>query len=530
MYVAKYTRKTEKKTYASYFINEAYRDENGKPRQRRLLNISHLPIEKIEAIKVALKGGSIFDWDNLPGLTARSFGLGYAVVETLKKMGFPEVLGAEGKKLFPIIVAMIANRIDSPCSKYALKHWIDGTYLSELLGKEGDAWYHQNRCYEALDWVAENQIRIENELYFRRDKSQLTFLYDLTSTYFEGSKAELGEFGYSRDHRKDLKQVCIGLLGDMDGIPCAVEAFSGNTSDCMTVKAQVKKMKERFGCEKAVFVGDRGMMTTVNRDMLLDVGFDFILALKNREVIKLVEKHGPVVMGLFDKRGIADIDVDDRRLVVCRNPIAGEDTKRRRDKLLELTAERMNAVVKRVENGRLKNAASIQKAVDRWINRWAMEKFFVIDIADGKFEWSYNTEELEMAKQLDGVYVLETTLDTCEISPEKVQHVYKNLQQIERAFRCLKTELLLRPVRHWKENRIRGHIYICLLAYHVEQLWRNALQNKADTADMTWQEVLSILSNWQRVSIKDISRLIPKDANFTTKTAKVMQSLEIALP
>ena len=530
MYVAKYTRKTKKKNYDSYFICESYRDENGKPRQRRLVNISDLPIEKIEAIKVAFKGGNIVDWDNLPGLSARSFGLVYAVTETLKKIGFPDVLGEDGKDIFSTIAAMVANRIDLPCSKYALKHWIKGTALPELLDKTGDAWYHENKCYAVLDWLAANQVRIENDLFFRREKTQLTFLYDLTSTYFEGDKAELGEFGYSRDHRKDRKQVCIGLLGDINGIPCAVEAFPGNTSDCMTVKSQVDKMRDRFGCDQAVFVGDRGMMTTVNRDMLLDVGFDFILALKNREVIKLVEKHGPKTMGLFDKRGIAEVDIDGRRLIVSRNPIAGADTKKRRNQLLELTKEKLKSIQGRVENGRLKKATAIQRAVDRWISRWAMEKFFIIEISDGNFNWSYNAEVLNMAQQLDGVYVLETTLDTCTISPLNVQRVYKNLQQIERAFSCLKSELNLRPVRHWKADRIRGHIFICVLAYHVEQIWRNALQNNADAGKMEWQQVLSLLRNWQRISVKGASRLNPKDANFTPEVAKLMQILEIKLP
>lgn len=530
MYVSKYTRKTKKKNYDSYFICEAYRNEEGKPRQRRLLNISHLPIGKIEAIKAALKGGNIVDWDTLPGLSAKSFGLSYAVVETLKKIGLFDAIGSEGTHLFPTIAAMIANRIDEPCSKYSLKNWIKGSALPEILEQKGENWYHENKCYAALDWIAKNQVRLENKLYEFREKPQLTFLYDLTSTYFEGDKAELAEYGYSRDHRKDLKQVCIGLLGDMDGIPCAVEAFPGNTSDCMTVKSQLDKMRDRFGCEKAIFVGDRGMVTKANRDELDENGFDFILALKNREVIKLVEKHGPKTMGLFDKRGIAEVEVDDRRLIVCHNPIAGADTRKRRKKLLAKTEEKLNAIIKRVENGRLKKPVAIQRAIDRWLDNWAMGKFFTIEVDEGNFVWSYNDEVLNMAKKLDGVYVIETSLEKEQISTEKVQRVYKNLQQIERAFRCLKSEIKLRPVRHWKADRIKGHIYICVLAYHVEQVWRNALKRNSGDQKFEWNEALALLRNWQRISVIDSNRLSPKDSNFNLQTAKLMQILEINLP
>ena len=486
MRVAKYINKGKTKDSTYYFIVESYRNENGQPRTKALLNITKLPIEKIEAIDAALRGKNVVDWDKIEGLESRSFGLSYAVIKTLEKMGFPEVLGDEGKKYWSTIVAMIVNRIDNPCSKYSLKNWIKFNALPQLLGESGTSWYHHNRCYRVLDWLALHQTELEDRLYARRENPDWIFLYDVTSSYFEGLMAELGFFGHSRDHRKDLKQVCIGLLADDNGLPYASEVFPGNTRDSTTVSSQINKMKTRFNCEKAVFVGDRGMMTLANKEQLKKSGLDFILALTNREVLKLVEAHGPQQMGLFDERGIADVVIDGRRMIVCRNPIAGDDTKRRRERLLALTAEKLRRIEKRVANGRLRRATAIQQAVDRWLPRWEMSKFFTVEIADDQLKWSLNKETLAAAERLDGVYVLETTVDAEEMPAEKIDRVYKNLQEIERAFRCLKSELNLRPFRHRKELRIRGHVFVGVLAYWVEQIFRNSLYNAPSDRRFEW--------------------------------------------
>ena len=530
MFVATFKKEGKNKTYITHYIAESYRNEDGNPRNKLLLNISNLPYKTIQAIKVALRGGNIIEWDKLEGLESRSFGLSYAALKTLEKIGLPEILGDDGKRFWSTIAAMVVNRIDDPCSKYSLKNWIMHNALPQILGESGESCFHHNRCYQALDWLAGRQTELEDRLYDRRDGAGTLFLYDITSSYFEGMKAELGEFGYSRDHRKDLKQVCIGLLGDADGLPYAVEVFPGNVRDSTTVPAQIAKMKTRFACEKAVFVGDRGMMTSANKEQLARAGLDFVLALTNREVLKLVETHGPLQMGLFDERGLADVVIDERRMVVCRNPIAGDDTKRRRERLLELSEEKLRQIEVRVKSGRLRRAAPIQRAVDRWLPHWATEKFFELEIADDVFKWRRNVETLAAAERLDGVYVLETTTVVDDMPAEKVQRVYKNLQQIERAFRCMKGDIEVRPIYHRKESRIRGHIFVCLLAYWVEQMWRNALDKVPKDRRFEWATVKELLRGWHRVSVNGQSRLKPHDANFTPETAKLLSILEIQIP
>ena len=234
-------------------------------------------------------------------------------------------------------------------------------------------------------------------MYQRREKPVRLFFYDITSTYFEGRKAEIARYGYSRDHRSDRKQVVIGLVTDSDGIPISMEVFDGNTRDCSTVKGKIDELKNRFNVEKACFVGDRGMKTEANVEHIRDAGLDFILALHHREVLKLVEEHGPTQMELFDERGIADISIDGRRLVVCRNPIAGADTKRRRDELLQLTGEKLESIRIRVEKGRLKKPDAIRRAVDRPFSKWKTEKFFKINIEESSFSFERNRQTIESA-------------------------------------------------------------------------------------------------------------------------------------
>jgi transposase len=529
MFIQSYPKKTKHTTYYQTYLVESYRNEDGKPRQRRLLNITKWPTEQQEALKTILKGGNIVNWDDISNLVAKDFGLPYAVLQTLKNLGLPDALGPQGTDHWPTIAAMIANRIDRPCAKYALKHWVPITALPSLLGQDGEDWFHEKACYAALDWLTTQQNHIEDRIYQRRGTPPTLFLYDLTSSYFEGSKAELAEFGYSRDHRPDRKQICIGLLGDMDGIPLSVEVFKGNTRDSTTVPSQIKKLKERFKAAGGVFVGDRGMVTAENKNLLKEAELDFILAITHRDVLALVEEHGPEQMGLFDEKNIADVLVDGRRLVVCRNPVAGGDTKRRRDELLGLSEAKLVRIGERVLGGSLKKAAAIQRCVDRWLPRWKTEKFFTVTVEDERFSWERNEAEIAAAARLDGVYVLESTLTTEAMSKESVQRVYKNLQAIERAFRCLKDELNVRPIRHWKESRIRGHVYMCSLAYAVEQAWRNALEGSGE-GRLEWGEMLEVLRGWRRVSVPSNSRLVAKEANFTPETARVLGILGIGLP
>lgn len=530
MFVSKRTKKVNGKTYTSSQIVESYRTSDGKIRQKTLLDISRLGEDKINAIKLALQGKNIVDWDCLDGLSALDFGIPYVTEKILQSLNFPSIFGNGGENYYPAILAMIANRIDAPCAKYSLHHWARKTTLWNYAGINPEKSFHHETCYEALDYLAENQTAIEDYFYSQREKPARLFLYDITSSYFEGRKAELAKFGYSRDHRSDRKQIVIGLVTDSDGIPLCVEVFDGNTKDSTTVIGKINDLKARFVVEKACFVGDRGMRTEANIDHLQGEGFDFVMTLTNREVLRLVDKHGAIQLGLFDESGLADVVVDGRRLVVCRNPIAGEDTKRRRDELLRLTEESLNKITVRVNNGRLLKADAIRKSVDKPFAKWKMEKFFTVTIEDGIFKYERNHETIAAAARLDGIYVIETTLTPDDMPAREVQSTYKLLQNVELAFRTTKNELCIRPVYHWKDSRIRGHVFLCFLAYLVERRLQLSLASLPDEFRPNWKEALDSLREWRRITISTRPDLKAHFSSFTTTLANWLTTLGIPIP
>jgi hypothetical protein len=528
MYVATRTRTYKGKTYTSSQIVEGYRTPEGKVRQRTIVDITRLGPEKIAAIKAALQAKAVVDWENIAELESKDYGIPFVVKEILDRCGLPEVLGEEGKKHWGSIAAMITNRIDEPVAKYSLKHWAANTVLSELYTVKDSAFSHK-ACYEAMDYLEEAAEGIEEALYARRRSTPRLFFYDLTSVYFEGRKAELGAFGYSRDKRGDRPQVTIGLLTDKDGLPVSVEVYSGNTRDAATVKGRLDELVSRFDAKSACFVGDRGMRTQANIETIRESGFDFILALNHREVLSLVEKHGPTRMSLFDEMGLAETVIDDRRLIVCRNPVAGADTKRRREELVQLSKEALGKIKETVKRGRLIRPEAIQRRVDQALFKYKTEKFFSLEIKEGSLEINLNKKVIEAAEQLDGVYVIETSLSEDEITKEEVQSSYKTLQVVERAFRIAKNNLEIRPVYHWKKERIRAHVFICFLAYLVEQTIHLSLRSLSDADKPEWNQFLGALRGFRRISVPQDPRLKPKFTGFTPELANWLQALEIKL-
>ena len=329
-----------------------------------------------------------------------------------------------------------------------------------------------------MDWLLERQERIEDGLARRLLKDGELVLYDVSSSYFEGRCCELAKLGYSRDQKRGSLQIIYGLLCDKPGRPVAVEVFSGELHDDKTLPSQIEKLKSRFGLSRVVVVSDRGMVSKANLELLQAADAGWITALKAPQIQKLA-REGDLQLSLFDQQNLAEITSEDypgERLIVCRNPLVAAERARKRQELLEATERGLAEIAQRVERGTLTGADQIGLAVGPALKRYKVRKHFEVTITDTSFTYERKTEQIEAEAALDGIYVLRTNLPDTELSTGEVVRSYKNLEQVERAFRTFKgPELEIRPIHHHLETRVRAHVFLCMLAYyltwHLRQAW-----------------------------------------------------------
>jgi hypothetical protein len=464
-------------------LRESYR-EDGKVRKRTLANLSDWPAERVEGFRTFLKGGVVVPAGQEPVEVVRSLPHGHvaAALGTIRKIGLDRILGPEGNRPRDVVLAMIVGRIIAPTSKLATMKGLDPATASSSLGavlKLGALAYAEP--YEALDWLLARQEAIETALAKRHLAGGTLVLYDVSSSYVEGRCCSLAKRGYNRDGKKGKLQIVYGLLCAPDGCPVAVEVFDGDTADPTTLGAQIDKLRDRFGLERVVLVGDRGMITEARiRDDVAPAGLDWITALRAPD-IKALAESGQLQLSLFDERDMATVtspDFPGERLIVCRNrDLAGERT-RKRNELLDATARQLAAVKQRVERKRapLRGKDKIGVAVGAVINRHKMAKHFEIEIGDDRLTFRRKEAEIAAERARDGIYVIRTSLPTEAMEHVQVVNSYKSLSRVERAFRSLKTvDLEIRPIYHWLEDRVRAHVLLCMLAYHVEWHMRRAL-------------------------------------------------------
>jgi hypothetical protein len=471
-------------------LRESYRDENGRPQKRTLANLSKLPSRVIEALKVLLKGGTLSGAEPRELAIERSLPHGHvaAVLGTVRKLALDRLLLSTAKdeasrRSCDLVVAMMVDRLITPRSKLGFVRAVDEETAMTSLGAVLSLGRVKDReAYEALDWLLERQERVENGLARRHLKDGVLVLYDVTSSYFEGHHCPLAQYGHSRDHRSDRLQIVYGLLCTREGLPIAVEVFEGNTADPRTLKAQIDKLKSRFGIKRMVLVGDRGMITAARlRDDLTPAGLDWITCLRAPQIQALAQDQGPLQLSLFDERDLAEISSPEfpgERLIVCRNRDLARERARKREALLVATERelaRIQAQVRR-KGSTLHDAAEIGLAVGGVINAKKMAKHFAVEIHDGHFAWRRKIEQIEAEARLDGIYVIRTSVPAEDLSPAHAVQAYKDLARVERAFRSMKTiDLEIRPIRHWNAERVRAHVFLCMLAYHVEWHLRQAL-------------------------------------------------------
>lgn len=484
MYIARIPNRNSRPTV----LIRQDRREGKKVIKQNLANITRLPSDIIEQIEIIIRGGTaVQSTEHVFGelfAQSRSWNHGHvaAVLGTLRKLGVERLLDRADSRKRALCVAMITARIINPRSKLATATGLCSQSHGDSLGEElglGDV--SENDLYEAMDWLLERQGRIEKGLCDRHLADGSVVLCDVTSSYMEGKCCPLGARGYSRDGKKGKLQIVYGLLCDSEGGPVAVEVFSGNTSDPKTLGPQIKKLTERFGLRGVVVVGDRGLLTSARiTEEIEPLGFDWITALKYKTIRSLLVKRG-FQFSLFDARGIAEITSDEypgERLIVCRNPLMAERRGRKREELVSATEKEIEKVASAARRGnrRLLGRDNIGVALGKVINKYKVGKHFEYEIGDDGFTWRRNEESIGREAAFDGIYVIRTSVGSEVLESERVVETYKRLSGVEQAFRSFKqVDLKIRPVYHYSENRVRAHVFLCMLAYYVEFYMRKKL-------------------------------------------------------
>ena len=565
MYIA---RIPNRNSPPAILVRHGYR-ENGKVKTRTLANLSKLPTEAIAVLQKVFQGEQLFSAEEAFEIVengSRAHGHAEAVLTAMRRLGFPGLLNSRPSRERELVMAMIAARVLKPQSKLATTRWWDSTTLTETLGLGPT---DEDELYEALDWLLEHQDSIEKKLAARHLTEGDLALYDLTSSYFEGVTCPLAKLGYSRDGKRGTLQVNYGLLTNQQGVPVAVSVFPGNSGDPKTLLPQVQKLREEFGIQQFVLVGDRGMITQKQVDALRDIeGCDWITALRPGAINTLVA-GGSIQMGLFDQRNLFELthtNFPDERLVACRNPELAQRRKAKRKSLIEATTRELEKISKMVNRGRLHGAevigAEVAKILQRYkvgkrytvdvrddgfdyqideeslaaevavecpqdaklaaarlvrvkrhiesiavkfadlrkriaggrlqgkdaigvrvgkvVDKYKMAKHFVLYITDDAFRYEINQEAVDAEAALDGLYVVRGSVSAKTMDTDQLVRSYKLLSNVEHAFRCLKSvELMVRPIRHRLEDRVKAHLFLCMLAYYVQwhmaEAWRPLL-------------------------------------------------------
>jgi transposase len=458
--------------------------EGPKIRKRTLANLSSWPPAQVDCLRRVLKGEELVAPDQALQIV-RSVPHGHvaAVLGTLRQLGLDDLLTRSHCRERDLVCALITARIVDPRSKLATARGLDEeTASSSLAALLQLASADEDDLYAAMDWLLPRQARIEQALAKRHLADGCLVLYDVTSTYFEGRRCPLGRFGHSRDERNGNLQIVFGLLTTAAGCPVAVEVFPGNAADPKTVASQVSKLRERFGLERLVLVGDRGMLTSarIREDLRPVPGIEWITALR-APAIKKLASDGALPLSLFDERDLAEFThpaFPGERLIACRNPLLATERSRKRQELLAATEKQLEKLQAATRRSRqpLRGKERIALAAGKALGRYKMAKHFHYRIRGNHFTFQRNPASIEREAALDGIYVIRTTVSTaCASSQEAVRH-YKELAAVERAFRSLKSvDLKVRPIHHHLENRVRAHVFLCMLAYYVEWHMRRAL-------------------------------------------------------
>ena len=462
---------------ATPLLRESYR-EAGKVKKRTLANLSALSEAQIESIRAVLRGDLLLPAERVFEICAsRAHGHVHAVQIAMQRLGFASLIASKASRERDLVVAMVAARVIEPQTKLATaRSWHTSTLAEQFDVAEAT----EDDLYRAMDWLLERQGTIENKLAARHLSEGSVALYDLSSSYFEGTTCPLARIGHSRDGKRGTLQVNYGLLANAQGCPVSISVYEGNTADSKTLMPVVRQLREDFALERVVMVGDRGMICNAAIEaMREEQGLEWITALKNVSIRKLAET-GDLQFGLFDERNLLEIrsaQYPDERLVACRNRALAKLRAHKRESLLAATELKLEAIRARVLAGRLVEPERIGVAVGKVVNQYKVAKHFILNIGERAFSFARNPESIDAEAALDGFYVIRTSVPTKTMEAADCVRHYKSLANVERAFRSLKSiDLQVRPIHHRLESRVRAHLFVCMLAYyvqwHLRQAWR----------------------------------------------------------
>ena len=499
------------RTYTYTWLGYSYRNEKGTPTFKCLYNLTALPEGVIQNIKYALSfdGQVTNQLDQVEFVNAVPIGAEAVAFHFAEELGIVNALDCLPELYKKLVLSLILDRVVEafPHSRKSLFENLPGSGLSRVCDLD-DEELKLERMYYALDHLHPQQNTIEQYLFKRNhsDRSRM-FLYDITSSYFEGNSCALEAFGYNRDHKQGKKQIVIGLLADNNGCPISVEVFEGNTSDQTTVLGRINSIREKFGIDEMVFIGDRGMLTKARRNDLTANEYQkikYITALGRDEFVQFVEddKH-PLQLSLFDRTKLVEVEYEGIRYVLSYNPDLEERNHNDRDKMIEKTEKLLKTIESSVLKGRLCKEKLIAKRLFSKVNKWKCAKFFEIEYGERRFSYRRKDELIESYRAMDGFYVF--TSDVLEMDAEETRTEYRRLQEVEQAFRTMKsTDIFMRPIRLWNTERVKAHIFVCMLAYMI--VWK-ARKELADFLKPENKLQISIQTAWQTLAEIQIGKI-----------------------
>jgi hypothetical protein len=464
------------RVYETHLLRRSWR-EGGKVRNETVANLSHLPPQAIAAVRAVLAGKTLVDADgDVQVERALPHGHAAAVHAMARKLGFPALLGPPGPGR-DLAYALVISRVLRPASKLSTLAWWADVTLGADLGAAGAS---TDDVYAAMDWLVSRQDDIERQLAARHLREGGIAMFDLSSSWVEGTRCELAAYGYSRDGKRGKAQIEYGLLTDSDGRPVAVRAFTGNTGDPKTFPEAVDAVRGKFGLKQMIMVGDRGMITSARiADLRSIEGMAWITCLRGPAIKKLMASGGPLQLSLFDEQDLAEISSPDypgERLVACRNPFLAAERARKRADLLQATEDDLAKIAAQVQAGRVKDPDKIGLKAGRVINKRKVAKHFILDITEGRITWRRDTASIDAEALTDGIYVIRTPVPAETLNAPGTVAAYKGLSRLERDFRSIKADDLdLRPIWHRLEDRVKAHVLICTLAcyltWHLRAAW-----------------------------------------------------------